>query len=286
MVLPSFRYVGDVVKWAALLFSPLLTWLLASAVPAAYSPYPVVIDQDTLAGIVDLSALNHPLTAADRLIVREGHFFRVGNDRQPNTADDERVRLFGMNLSFGANFPEEKDAQRVARRLRRLGVNVVRLHHLDTVPDKEPATSNSLLTQGPYPTLNPIAIGRLRTFIAALKAEGIYVNLNLHVGYQFRPSVDGVPAIPEGVEFPKQSKPLHLFHPRMVELQAEYAAKIIEILGLNGDPVLAMVEINNESSLVQAWHKGELGKAIVSGYETELRRQWRRFLEQIGRAHV
>lgn len=215
--------------------------LLAFPALAQVSFYPFAIDQDGLHGAPDFSFLNHPLTAADRIFVRDGHFYRVGADGAPHTADDERVRFFGVNLAFGANFPEEKDAVRIARRLRRLGVNLVRLHHMDSQPDARPENAGSLLTTGKYPTLNPVAVARLRVFLDALKDEGIWVNLNLHVGYQFRPAVDGVAA----ATIPTQSKPLHLILPRMIDLQADYTRAAIEALRLQDDPLLAMAEINN-----------------------------------------
>ena len=52
-------------------------------------------------------------------VVRDGHFYAAG----------QRVRLFGANIAFGGNFPEPADAVRIAKRLRRLGFNLVRLHH-------------------------------------------------------------------------------------------------------------------------------------------------------------
>src|SRR5260370_959645 len=67
-----------------------------AALPAlclAQTYYPFPIDQDNLAGAPDFSYLNHPLQAADRIFVRDGHFYRVGPDLQPNTGDDERVRF-------------------------------------------------------------------------------------------------------------------------------------------------------------------------------------------------
>ena len=175
--------------------------------------YPFTVDQDKLTGASDFSFLNHALTGADRLFVRDGHFYSAGPDLKPNTADDARVRLFGLNLAFGGNFPEAADAPRIARRLRRLGVNLVRLHHMDTAPDANPGEARSILTTGPYPTLNPVSVERLRRFLDALKSEGIYANLNLHVGYQFRPEVDQIPALPGGAAMPKQGKPLHIFFP-------------------------------------------------------------------------
>jgi hypothetical protein len=240
--------------------------------------YQFAVEQDRLTGAADFSFLNRPLTAADRLFVRDGHFHRVGRDQKPNTADDERVRLFGVNLCFGANFPAEADAGRIARRLRKLGVNLVRLHHMDSSPDRDPKEARSLLTDGPYPTLNPVSVARLRALLDACRAEGIYVNVNLHVGYVFRPAVDDVPAPPAGQSIPTQSKPLHIFHPRMIQLQAEYARKVIGALQLKGDPVLGMVEIDNESSLVEAHQRGNLERAAQGEYQAELERQWQAFL--------
>jgi hypothetical protein len=214
------------------------------------SLYQFHLDQDQLGGAPDFSGLNRPLTAADRLFNRDGRLTRVGEDLTPFTADDGRVRLFGVNLCFGANFPAEADALRLAQRLRRLGINLVRLHHMDSQPDSTSSNAGSLLTTGPYPTLNPVAVTRLRAFLDALTAEGIYINLNLHVGYVFRPVVDLVPPHPA---FPAQSKPLHIFYPRMVDLQVDYARRVLEALRLKDDPVLAMIEISNESSLARDW---------------------------------
>src|SRR5450432_2816209 len=236
-------------------------------------------DQDRLTGAPDFSYLNHPLGPADRVFVKDGHFSIVGKDLKPNTADDRRVRFFGVNTAFGANFPETRDAARIARRLRKLGVNLVRLHHMDSSPDGEPNDARSLLTTGPYPSLNPVSVARLRGFLDALRAEGIYVNLNLHVGYEFRPAVDRVPALPGADRLPTQSKPLHIFYPRMQDLQVEYTRKVMEALKLKGDPVLATVEIDNETSLIDAWQENQIDRLVTGEYREELERQKKVFLK-------
>jgi hypothetical protein len=244
----------------------LLTALLGITLSAVAQDafYPFSIDQDHLTGAPDFSALNHPLSAADRVLVRDGHFF---------TASGQRIRMFGVNTAFGANFPEPADAARIAKRLRRLGINLVRLHHMDSSPDRRPESAGSTLTQDPYPTLNPVSIARLRAFLDALEAEGIYVNLNLHVGYQFRPEIDNVPG-----PVPSQSKPVHIFYPRMVDLQVEYTRKLIDALKLKNDPVLAMVEIDNETSLIDAWQKNQIDRLVTGPYREEFDRQKKAFL--------
>ena len=267
-------------------FLRVLLPLLITPAFAQNQVYQFSVDQDRLSGAADFSFLNHALTPADRLFVKGDHFYRVGKDRKPNTGDDERVRLFGVNFAFGANFPEEKDAVRIAKRLRRLGVNLVRLHHMDSSPDREPDTARSLLTQGPYPSLNPVSVSRLRTFLSALAAEGIYANLNLHVGYEFRPTVDRIPAMPEGMRFPTQSKPLHIFYPRMVNLQCEYTRKVIEALRLKNDPVLGLIEIDNETSLVREWQTNTLEPAVAGEYKTELERQFQEYRKGQGNDYV
>lgn len=251
----------------------LLNTGLAQAEPGFY---PFAINEDALTGAPDFSGLNHSLTEADRIFTKGAHFYRVGADGRPNTTDDIRIRFFGISLSSAANFPSETDAPRIARRLRKLGFNAVRLHHLDSILSDSEDKPRGILTTGAFPTFNAIAIFRLRNFIEVLKAEGIYVNLNLHVGYSFRPAVDGVTPLAPGERMPYASHPYHLFEPRMIALQNEYARELLRRLGLSNDPALAMIEINNESSLLGAWQRGDVD-AIKGEYERFLQLQWQRW---------
>ncbi len=251
--------------------------LILAAVMPADGFYPFSVDQDALSGAPDFSFLNHPLGPADRLFVKNGHFYRVGPDLLPNTSDDAQVRLFGANLVWEANFPIQSDARRIATRLRRLGINLVRLQGLDAKLDDTPSEATGLLTIGPYPTLNPVSVQRLRNFLNTLKAEGVYADLVLHDSYEFRPAVDPVPSL-GSIEFPPASNPLHIFYPRMIELQADYARQVIDALQLKGDPALGLVEINNESSLVDAYIDSNLEPSLVGDYRKEFQRQWNVFL--------
>lgn len=236
------------------------------------------VDEDLLSGAPDRSAMNVAIDNQARVFVRDGHFYRTGRDTRANTADDARVRLYGINLSFATNFPGDMDAVRLARRLRKAGINAVRLHHLDTSPGIENNPPRSILTTGPYPSLNQTAVARLRNFISILKQQGIYINLNLHVGYRFRPAVDQLPPLDGNADATVLGAPVHVYYPRMVALQEEYARQLLRGLGLRNNPVLAMVEINNESSLLAAWQRREWTQAVPRAYEPELRKQWQDWL--------
>lgn len=233
------------------------------------------VDEAALAGAPDRSALNQPLGPADRLFVRDGHFYRVGADGQPNTADDQRVRLFGISLSFATNFPSDQDATRLAQQLRKAGFNAVRLHHMDFAPGTDTEKPRGILTPDPYPTLNQAAAKRLRHFVSVLAQEGIYVNLNLYVSYRFRPDVDGVPDFDSPSNRLPIGESVHVYYPRMVELQESYARKVIDAAGLRNNPALAMVEISNEASLMAAWTRKEwVEYALPSAYAPVLREKW------------
>ena len=262
----------------------LLFFVATHAVAGEASWYKFEVNEDALAPVVDFGGLNHAIDAADRLFVKQGHFYRVGHDGRPGSRDDGRVRLFGISLAGTANFPAQADAVRIARRLRKLGFNAVRLHHLDTVLSDSQEQPRGILTTAAYPSFNEAALQRLRFFIDALKAEGLYVNLNLHVGYQFRPAVDQLAPLMPGEKMPFASHPLHLFEPRMISLQAEYVQQLLRRLALRDEPALAMIEINNESSLLGAWQRGQLD-GLTGEYERSLQQHWQKWvLRQYGAA--
>ncbi|MFZ6772453.1 hypothetical protein ACO0LB_07005 [Undibacterium sp. SXout7W] len=239
--------------------------------------YPFNINEDGVSGVADFSGMNRAITPADRLFVRNAHFYRVGNDGKANTKDDKRVRIFGISLSSAANFPKEEDAPKIAKRLRKMGFNAVRLHHLDTILSDSDEHPRGILTSAAFPSFNATALQRLRVLIGALKEEGLYVNLNLHVGYTFRPAVDQITPLIAGGQIPFASHPLHLFEPRMIALQVEYAQQLIRRLDLGNNPALAMIEINNESSMVGAWQRGDLDQ-LNGEYERLLQLQWQRWI--------
>ena len=106
----------------------------------------------------------HIVTASD------GHFSLGENGK--------RVRFWGVNLCFQANFPTHEQATIMAQRMRMVGINIVRFHHMDadsgTYPYSYWAKKNST-------KLSDTAIDSLHFLISELAKNGIYANINLHV---------------------------------------------------------------------------------------------------------
>ena len=181
-----------------------------------------------------LSFSNTPIRPnSPRLRVRAGHFI----------AGPERVRIWGVNLCFGACFPTRADAPRVAARLAAAGVNSVRFHHMDSSP-----FPHGLLEPDRPLALSREALVRLDFFIAELARQGIYANLNLHVG---RTASRALKLPDPGTPYDKIAD---LFTPVLIEAQKQYARDLLGHLnpfrGLTyaTDPAVAFVEINNEDS--------------------------------------
>ncbi|MCB0572383.1 MAG: carbohydrate binding domain-containing protein [Phaeodactylibacter sp.] len=195
------------------------------------------------------------------------------------------IRFWGVNIVSGACFPDQSKAPAIAARMRKMGINLVRFHHLDNPSWGGANTSIFMDGAGGTRQLNPVTLGRLDYFIAQLKRNGIYVNMNLNVSRTFRES-DGVPGADSLVDF---AKGVTLFDPWLQFLQREYAGQLLGHTNpytgqpLATDPVLAMVEMNNENSLYGYWKEGKLrpfaeGGALLQRHHLLLDSLWNAWL--------
>ncbi|MDR1283051.1 MAG: glycosyl hydrolase family 5 [Opitutaceae bacterium] len=82
-----------------------------------------------------------------------------------------RVRFWGVNLCFSANFLKKTDADRLAERLARSGYNTVRFHHFDQTLVRHRGASSW--------DLDPARLDQLDYLFAAMKKRGIYINIDL-----------------------------------------------------------------------------------------------------------
>jgi hypothetical protein len=208
-----------------------------------------------------------PLGPADRVFVKNGHFYTVGTDLKVDSEDDKRIRFFGVSLALSANFPSEADGEALASRLAALGVNIVRLHAIDQPAHQADIYPAGILADASRPDLDPGAAQTLKRFIVQLGRHGIYVDLNLHVNHTF-------PALKSGDAIPPQSKPLQIFDADMVRWQEDYTRNLIAALDLRNTPNLALVEIDNESTLIDNWQEGRLPALVTGRYRSELTQQW------------
>ncbi|NMC21233.1 MAG: hypothetical protein GYA33_12535 [Thermogutta sp.] len=209
-----------------------------------------------LGGMLDKPAGKHGFVRAEN-----GHF----------ATDAGRVRFWATNLCFEACFPAKEEAERLAPRLASLGINCVRMHHMDNrhIWGNSP---NKL-------TIDPEMLDKLDYLIFQLKQHGIYTNLNLHVSREFGPA-EGFPDV-EGL--PNYDKGLDNFEPRMIEYQRKYARDLLtHVNPYTGkayvdEPAVAMIEINNENAAFDEYRKGALDN-LPEPYAALFRKLWNEWL--------
>lgn len=96
---------------------------------------------------------------------------------------DKPQRFYGVNLCFTANFPEQDQAGRLAKRLAMLGYNAIRIHHHD----------GGFVQGSPDDTtLNPEQLAKWDALIAACINEGLYVTTDLYVSRRVKWKTVGI----------------------------------------------------------------------------------------------
>jgi hypothetical protein len=243
------------------------------AIAADNTVFPFVLPWDDASpSITDLSGwLEKPAG-------KHGHV-RVGKDAH-FYAGENRIRFIGVNLAFAAGMPAKEDAEKIAARMAKFGINVVRFHHMDTS-----AWPSGLRRRDAQDTgqLDPEALDRLDHFIAQLKARGIYANINLLVGRPFN-AADGLPREIELMDW-KDRHVVGFWNAKQLELQKDYARKLLTHANpytksaYTSEPAVAFVEINNENGLVHAWLGGQVDN-YPEVFTRDLQQQWNDWLRQ------
>ena len=224
---------------------------------------------DSTSSATDFSALNPPIGTNWVTVDANGHFVVKGS----------RVRFLGVNFAGDSPFMPTNNAEAVAARLAKFGVNNVRFHHMDAPW----AYNGGLLayTSTRSTNFNAAQLERLHFLVGRLKAHGIYSDINLLVGRQYR-SQDGLGSEITSLDW-KDQHILGYFYEPALALQKDYATKLLGTtnrftgLPLARDPAVAFVEIINENGIIQKWFDGALDK-LPARYATNLQARWNSWL--------
>lgn len=167
--------------------------------------------------------------------------------------DGTLARFWGTNFNSAANFPSHAYSEKVARRLAKFGVNLVRFHQMDA----DYSTPNLFqFSKGrrrdDTQSLDPTSLDRLDYLIHCLKQEGIHLYMDLLTYRVFR-SGDGVAAA-DALE--PSARPYSLFDPRLIALQKKFNKQLwthvnpYTRLAYKDDPAIALTDIANENDLL------------------------------------
>ncbi len=245
-------------------FLMVLTGLPAGAAAADEPLFPFVISYETPENVTNLSGwLERPAGRRGFVRTEDGHLVTRNGP----------IRFWGTNLCFEACFPSHEQAERLAARLARLGINCVRMHHMD---------ARSIWGDSPNKlVIDPKKLERLDYLIYQLKLHGVYTNINLHVSRWFG-EAEGFVAREAR---PNYDKGLDNFEPRMIELQKKYARDLLTHVNpytetpYTREPAVALVEISNEDALFAIWGGRQLDR-LPEPYATTFGKLWNAWLRK------
>ena len=205
--------------------------------------FPFSISYDPPTGVADMShLLDAPAGANGRVRIEDGHF----------VTDKRRIRFNAVNLTGPANFPSHRHAERMAARLAGLGVNCVRLHFMDCQKGYGSfwqERQQCLLKDGDDPLAYEIdedQFEKLDYLVAQFKKRGIYVNVNLHVARLMAYLLEGRTSLKGATWFSRE----------LIDSEKQWARDFLGHFNPHTgmtwaeDPVVAVVELNNEDALL------------------------------------
>lgn len=194
--------------------------------------------------------------------------------------DGTKVKFWGTNFNGAGCFPEYDYAKKLAKRLSKLGINLVRFHQLDS----EWHTPNIFnFTKGKRVTdahLDPESMDRLDFLVKCLKEEGIYMYMDMFTYRKFR-SDEGVE---NTIALGDAGKPYCNFSRRLIELQKELSTELWthenKYTGIKycDEPAIVLAEIVNESDLF----KPTPAKEYIEPYKSEFLQMFKKWLDEKG----
>ncbi|MBF8767331.1 cellulase family glycosylhydrolase [Pseudomonas putida] len=201
---------------------------------------------------VDLSFLNAQQKPAGK------HGFVKASGEQLVFEDSTPVRFWGTNLSAYALFksPDEEIVQQ-AKRLSALGFNLVRLHHHDSPWVSPNVFGDGTLVRNTQ-RVDAESMRKLDLWIKALKAEGIYIWLDLHVqrALTTQDGIDDFGELAKGearVDLKGYAYVNASIQQAMKRFATQYLGHVNPLTGLayKDDPAIAAILLTNENDITQ-----------------------------------
>jgi hypothetical protein len=158
----------------------------------------------------------------------------------------KEVHFLGFNIETQHCFPSRQQADFHAKRLRRMGINAVRMHKFDKPTRAGISILDPSSEAGELSTEN---LDSFEYFIAQLKKNGIYLVMDLQtlrlIGAKECPQLAG-----------EQYRVYGMFIPELIEAQKRFITRMLTHrnpytgLSLIEDPALALIAFQNENSLL------------------------------------
>ncbi len=289
-------------------FNPVTSEESAMSAPAYYgfrrTPFVLKWDDDRYSPATDFRATSWPGGATEPPRVT------VASDGVSLVANGQPIRFIGFNFAYGGCIPAKADAPKIAARLAQFGVNLVRLHNFDDKPavawvdtKGDANAANDINHNGhegilkdpskPFTgatDVDAVALDKLDFFIAELRKNFIYVDLNLRVGKDYELVADdpGTTSVNEAVA--GRYKGIDLYYPAHITEQKAYATFLLghenpHVSKPGGgnhtyasDPAIAFVETNNEDGFIGSWIGNLVDGGLHNLHGAELKKQWNDWL--------
>lgn len=231
--------------------------------------YAFEYEQDTYAegAVIDMSGtLNAPAGRHGAIVINK--------EGGTSFEDGTKAVFWGTNLVAGDCFLPKEKADLMVKRLAKLGVNLVRLHHMDA-PWAEPNIFDP--SKNNTRSFSADSMDKLDYLIYSLKEAGIYVFLDglVHRKLKAGDGIDGWEKIPNGM------KEVIFLDKKLQELALEYALNLFnhknKYTGLTyaEDPAVVFTEAINESSMFYF----DRNKEVPAKYTAEADKQFNSFLK-------
>lgn len=186
-----------------------------------------------------------------------GKHGRITRRNDQLLSNGKPVKVWGLNLCYGACAPTPELADKQARFYRMYGINAVRLHKY---------AESGVMSKDSHVVFDPAGLDRMDYFIAQLKQQGIYVEFSAQFGAPPLGPADRayVPYLDEFGAFSSRKGggrivPPHSSVPYSPELQTVQILHMTNLMrhknpytGLTyaEDPAVAFVEMLNEQSIL------------------------------------